>query len=64
MLRILDNLNGLVRFDVEASAGLLSGGKSGSFAIKSGDTADLGAAGDPAVFQVWTESYRDETAGK
>lgn len=63
MLRILDNLNLINRFDVEATAGLIASGVTGSFVSKLGDQIDLPTAGAAGVMQVWTESNRDGTVG-
>ena len=64
MLRILDNLNLINRFDVDASDGLIASGVTGSFVSKQGDTIDLPSAGAAGVMPVWTESYRDGSVGK
>jgi len=66
MLRILTNLNLLNRFDLEATAGLIASGYTGTWVRKiADDKIDLvsNAATDFAFGTVWTESYRDGTIG-
>lgn len=52
MLRLLSDLNQIVRFDATASAGLLASGVTGSFVAKAEDTIDLTAAEVGGVLQV------------
>lgn len=63
MLRLLSDLNQIVRFDVKASEGLLASGVTGTFVAKSEDLIDLPSAEAGGLLQVWTESNRDKTPG-
>lgn len=65
MLRILSDINDIVRFDVEASDQLISSGVAvnGTFVVKRGDTLEMPSAGDPDAMAIFTESNRDGTAG-
>jgi hypothetical protein len=70
MLKPLSNLTLDTRIEVIASPGLLASGVTGTWAKLttpavdgSMPTADLPTAGGFA-FPVWSESYRDKTAGK
>jgi len=64
MLRILDDLNKVNRFTLGATDGLLASGVTGTWAAASEGSLDLPSAGDLNVFQIFSESYRDGTAGK
>ena len=65
MLRLLTDLNLVNRFDAEAPANLMLSGVAvtGTWVAKSGDGLVLPSAGSVGVFQVWTESNRDGSAG-
>jgi hypothetical protein len=63
MLRLLSNLNLCTRYDVEASAGLVASGVTGTWVAQAADALDMPAADAYAVGPVWTESKRDGTAG-
>ena len=70
MLKPLSNLTLDTRIDVKATAGLLASGVIGTWAklttpavANNVPTADLPTAGGHA-FPIWSESYRDHTAGK
>lgn len=64
MLRIETQLDKVDRFSFKASKGLVASGVNGSFVALKGDSLDLPSANSLGVFQVFSESYRDETAGK
>lgn len=64
MLRVLTNLNLLNRQDFTGSAGLIASGVTGTWVKQETGTVDyVTASGDYSVGPVWTESYRDGTAG-
>jgi len=65
MLRILSDINDIVRFDVDADDTLISSGvaETGTWAVKRGDTLELPTAGDRDAMAIFTESNRDGTAG-
>jgi hypothetical protein len=64
MLRILSDLTKVDRYDVQVSADVLASGVTGTFVSLMGSTATFPAAGALGVMQVFTESYRDGSAGK
>jgi len=64
MLRVLTNLNLLNRQDFTGSAAVIASGVTGTWVKQETGTVDyVDASGDYAVGPVWTESYRDGTAG-
>lgn len=66
MLRLKTDLTDINRFDVEASSNLIDSGNgvTGTWVVKNGDKLELPADGDVNALQVWSESYRDGSAGK
>lgn len=67
MLRLLTDLNLVVRYDASAAAGLISNGVTGTFVEHKGEAGaelTLPSAGAVGVMQVFTESSRDGAAGK
>ena len=65
MLRILSDINDIVRFDVDADDQLISSGvaETGTWAVNRGGTLQLPTAGDRDAMAIFTESNRDGTAG-
>lgn len=65
MLRILSDINDIIRFDVDADDVLISSGvaETGTWAVKRGETLGLPAAGDRDAMAIFTESNRDGSAG-
>lgn len=66
MLRLLSDLNQIVRFDAKADSTLINSGvaETGTFVVKNGDTLELPTAGTEAgAMAIFTESNRDGSAG-
>ncbi len=65
MLRILSDINDIIRFDVDANDTLISSGvaETGTWAVKRGQTLQLPTAGDRDAMAIFTESDRDGSGG-
>lgn len=64
MLKLLSDINQAAKYDYDAADDVIASGIQGMFVtIDSDDTLQYPTDGDMHSFPVWSESYRDGTAG-